>query len=91
LKSAYLKTYTKFSPGTVLLWFSLKYIIDNDRILSVDFQRGNERYKYFWGNEKETKVLIQIANPRNVKANIGFMIDKIRSKFRSAINQGKTN
>jgi hypothetical protein len=68
LKTAYREDYSKCSPGSVLKWFLIKWFIDEERISIIDFQKGDDAYKFKWAQFKEKRVLCKIANPRSFKA-----------------------
>jgi len=64
LKTAYRDDYAEFSSGTALMWFSLKYLIDVDKVTEIDFGEGNEPYKSRWARIRETHQEFQAAHPQ---------------------------
>ncbi len=65
LKTAYSEKYSDYSPGTVLWWFSIKYLLETDKCRRLDFQKGDEDYKFkFGGMVDETYIRYQVANPK---------------------------
>jgi CelD/BcsL family acetyltransferase involved in cellulose biosynthesis len=51
--------YSKFSPGTVALFLSIKNLSERG-ITCFDFLRGNETYKKFWGVKIKSNYRLQI-------------------------------
>lgn len=70
LKTAYREDYAQYSPGSVLKWFLIKWLIDEDRIAVIDFQKGDDAYKFKWAHFHERRVLCKIANRRSLKARL---------------------
>jgi hypothetical protein len=68
LKTAYHEDHAVYSAGTVLTWFALKWLLDQDNVSLIDFQKEADPYKYKWGKLKEVHMLLQVANPRNPAA-----------------------
>jgi len=70
LKTAYLQDFAKYSAGTVLFWYSAKYLIDRDKCSDIDHQKGDETYKLKWGEVNETRFRFVVANPESIRGNI---------------------
>jgi CelD/BcsL family acetyltransferase involved in cellulose biosynthesis len=64
LKTAYREDYAAYSAGTVLSWFSVKWLLDVDHVNLIDFQKEDDDYKYKWGRLNDMHILFQAANPR---------------------------
>lgn len=69
LKTAYREEYSKYSPGTVIFCFLVKYLIDADKCKIIDLQKGDDAYKFKWGEINETLIKYHIANPKSIRAN----------------------
>ncbi|MFZ2950108.1 MAG: GNAT family N-acetyltransferase, partial [Desulfuromonadaceae bacterium] len=69
LKTAYLQDYASYSPGTLLLWFAFKWLIDVDHVTYIDFLRGDNPYKNKWGKFREKLMICFISNPGSLHAN----------------------
>jgi CelD/BcsL family acetyltransferase involved in cellulose biosynthesis len=52
--------YSRFSPGTVALFLSIKYLSERG-ITCFDFLRGNEAYKKFWGVKIKSNYRLQVS------------------------------
>lgn len=66
LKTAYREDHKNFSPGTVLFWYSIKYLIDVDKCQDLDHQKGDENYKLKWGKVNEIRFKFQAPNPNSI-------------------------
>lgn len=90
LKTAYVQKFAEYQPGTVLLWFSVKHLVDKDKCLNIDYQKGDQEYKLKWGQVNETRYRHVAANPRSLRANIEminerYVIPPLKT-FRKRIN-----
>lgn len=76
LKTAYREDYSTYSAGTVLSWFSIKWLLDVDNVNLVDFQKEDDAYKFKWGRFNDMHVLFQAANPRCPSAMLEIWAEK---------------
>lgn len=76
LKTAYREEYKDFSAGNILLWFAIKYLLDEDKCYEIDHQKGCENYKLNWGKIDEKRFVFQAANMICIKAILLFWLDK---------------
>jgi hypothetical protein len=61
----YDERWQQYSPGSILTTYLMKHVIDVDRVGSIDFLTGNERYKQDWMSErKERWRLVFVSKPR---------------------------
>jgi CelD/BcsL family acetyltransferase involved in cellulose biosynthesis len=51
--------YSRFSPGTVTLYLSIKNLFEKG-ITCFDFLRGNEAYKTYWGVKTKSNYRLQV-------------------------------
>lgn len=87
LKMSYKSLYNKYGAGTVLLWFSIKYMLENDSIKMVDFQKGEEKYKLQWGRLNEYRQCYSAFNPHSIRAQTEYYINyKVISKIKMLKN-----
>jgi CelD/BcsL family acetyltransferase involved in cellulose biosynthesis len=56
------ETYRKFIPGVILSAEMMKYVIDIDRVVEVDYLRGDEPYKKDWTPNRRERKGITIFN-----------------------------
>jgi len=75
LKMSYRSDCNKYGAGTVLFWFSIKYMLENDLVKMVDFQKGEEKYKLQWGGLNDYRRCYLAYNPRSIRARIEFYIN----------------
>ena len=63
LKVAYDEKYKDYGLGNVMHYETIRYMIDYDRIESIDLGAGNEDFKKFWVSDKrEMKRIILFKN-----------------------------
>lgn len=87
LKTAYREDYAPYSPGSVTMWFLIKWFIDVEKISTIDFQKGNDTYKYMWASFKENHVLCKIANPRRFKPTLVLWFQYNVLSFAQVLNR----
>lgn len=63
-KLAYDEDYKKYSAGTVLTAFLMKYVIDIDKVHTVDFLSGDDAYKKEWMPCRRERYILQVFNIR---------------------------
>lgn len=70
LKMSYKLGYNKYGAGTVLLWYSIKYMLERDEINLIDFQKGEDAYKLQWGEVRGCRRLYSVYNANSLRARI---------------------
>lgn len=79
----YKSDYNKYGAGTVLLWFSIKCMLENHSIKMIDFQKGKGKYMTQWGELNDYRYCYSTFNSHSSVARIEFYIYfKIISKLR---------
>ena len=63
LKLAHVEAFTALSPGTVLTAWTLRQLIANDRIDSIDFGRGDDPYKQLWATQRRQRIGVMLVTP----------------------------
>lgn len=77
LKTAYDTEYSNFSPGSVLLYFITKYLINEEKSTSLNHQKGTEQFKYHIGGRVFAEYLYcYAANKRSFLGTIEVLMDK---------------
>ena len=71
--TAYDRNYAKYAIGLALL----KEILDSNPSKVVDFLRGNETYKYYWGDDVHMNYIL-LAEKNNWKGKLITIIRKIK-------------
>ena len=67
LKLAHDHEFDRLSPGTVLLARMIRHVIEKDRVLDIDFGRGDDPYKRRWATQRRQRIGLIAANPRSVR------------------------
>jgi hypothetical protein len=52
------------SPGTVLTAAMIRFLLENERIMELDFGRGDDAYKSLWATRRRQRIGVVLANPR---------------------------
>jgi hypothetical protein len=63
LKTAYRQDHSDYSAGTVLTWFVIQWLLDQDAAKVIDFQKDGDAYKYKWGRFNDMHMLFKAASP----------------------------
>jgi len=63
LKLAHDEADKALSPGTVLTALMLRELIDGERVIELDFGRGDDPYKRLWATRRRQRVGVVLANP----------------------------
>jgi CelD/BcsL family acetyltransferase involved in cellulose biosynthesis len=78
LKTVYDQDYKKYSPGKILTSEMFRFVIDTDKVKSIDYVQGDEGYKQDWTpKRRERKGLVVFNNTIRGKY-LEFLINKIR-------------
>jgi Acetyltransferase (GNAT) domain len=62
-KLAHLETAADQSPGSILTAAMFEHVIDQDRVMLVDFGTGDDRYKADWMDMRNPLYTVQLFNP----------------------------
>ena len=65
-KLAHRPDYAQYSIGTILSKIMFDYVIKNDRVASIDFLTGDDRYKADWMTRHRKLYGLQLCNKRTV-------------------------
>jgi len=61
------EVWREYSPGSILTAYLMEHVIDIDKVESIDFLTGNERYKSDWMSERRERwglVFLKKPEPR---------------------------
>jgi len=81
-KTAYDEDYKDLGAGSI--WFTemIKYVIDIDNVRTIDFLRGDDKYKRYWVPQRRERKGIMIFN-NNLKGNfLNLLIEYIMPVLR---------
>ncbi|HOO50939.1 MAG TPA: GNAT family N-acetyltransferase [Alphaproteobacteria bacterium] len=62
LKTVYDQEYKKYSPGKILTSEMFKYVIDVDKVTTIDYVQGDEDYKKYWTPKRRERRGILVYN-----------------------------
>ena len=85
LKTVYDQDYRKYSPGKILTAEMMKYVIDIDKVKTVDYVQGDESYKKDWTPKRRERKGLLVFND-NIK---GKYLALLTNKIQPAINKHK--
>jgi CelD/BcsL family acetyltransferase involved in cellulose biosynthesis len=54
--------YKKYSPGKILSSEISQYVIDHDKVIEIDFMKGDEPYKKYWTPQRRERKGVTIFN-----------------------------
>jgi len=65
-KLAHREDATEHSPGTILSKAMFEHVIDRDRVDTIDFGTGDDRYKADWMTDRAMLMRVSMYNPRRI-------------------------
>lgn len=65
-KICYDERYAKMSLGTILTAHVMQYVLDTDKVATVDYLSGDDTYKKDWMSHRRERWGIMAFNPRSV-------------------------
>ena len=85
LKTVYDQDHKKYSPGKILTSEMVKFVIDIDKVKTIDYVQGDETYKQEWTPKRRERKNVLIFN-NNLKGQyLAFVINKVQP----ALNKNK--
>lgn len=78
-KLAHREEAAELSPGTILSKAMFAHVIDRDRVSSIDFGTGDDRYKADWMDTRVMRMRVELYNPRSLRGLIGGMKAGLRT------------
>jgi CelD/BcsL family acetyltransferase involved in cellulose biosynthesis len=85
LKLFYDQKYGKYAPGKILTAEMMKYVIDIDKVTTVDYVSGDDSYKKDWTPQKRERKGLLVFND-SIK---GKYLALLTNKIQPAINKHK--
>jgi len=73
LKLAHDEESRALSPGTVLTALMIRYMLDEERVMSLDFGRGDDGYKKDWVGARRQRIGFLLANPRTFQGGAAIL------------------
>jgi hypothetical protein len=75
---AYDDNWKKYSPGSILTQYLMRYVIDTDKVSEIDFLTGNERYKQDWMSVRRERIGIRFAKQPEQKNSFSRTIQSLK-------------
>ncbi|MEW6994898.1 GNAT family N-acetyltransferase [Colwelliaceae bacterium MEBiC 14330] len=72
-KLAYNPKYQKFSVGSLLSLALSEQVITKDKVTSIEFGMGGERYKQDWLTSKRTRQVLQVFNQQTIYGKLAIV------------------
>ncbi len=63
LKLAHDETLAAFSPGTILTALMIEHLLGEERLMELDFGRGDDAYKQLWTTHRRQRIGFLLADP----------------------------
>jgi hypothetical protein len=70
LKLAHDQAFAKLSVGSVLTAHMIEALMEYDRVIEIDFGRGDDPYKLRWTTRRRQRVGLIAANPRSIAGSL---------------------
>lgn len=74
----YDQDWKRYSPGSILTEYLMRYVIDTDKVSEIDFLTGNERYKQDWMTVRRERLGIRFAKQLKQKNTCSQTIQSIK-------------
>lgn len=78
---AYDEQWKRYSPGSLLTAYLMRYVMDVDKVEELDFLTGNEAYKQDWMSERRQRSRLVFVNQRKPQRALGRWISQLKSQF----------
>jgi hypothetical protein len=80
LKLAHDTAHDGASPGTVLTGMMIRHVLQRDRVLALDFGRGDDEYKRDWTGTRRQLHGLLLVNPRR----LGGLVELVKHALKKA-------
>jgi CelD/BcsL family acetyltransferase involved in cellulose biosynthesis len=77
LKTVYDQDYKKYSPGKILTSEMVKYVINADKVKTIDYVQGDEPYKQDWTPNRRERKGVEIFNGTLKGKMLAFLMIKV--------------
>lgn len=62
-KLVYDEAWKQYSPGSILISYLMKHVIEIDKVSEIDFLTGNDAYKQDWMSERRERWMLSLYKP----------------------------
>lgn len=83
-KLAYDPTFRHLSPGSLLTAHLMRYVIDVDRVLEIDYLSGDDAYKNQWMTHRRARHGLLAFNPRTLGGLVGWLRESAARRLKPA-------
>jgi hypothetical protein len=77
-KLAYDESWKRYSPGSILIHYLMKHVIDSDQVEEIDFLTGNDTYKQDWMSERRERWGLYCARKARSKGRVDQWLDLLK-------------
>jgi len=77
----YDEDWKRYSPGSILTEYLMRYAIDTDKVTEIDFLTGNERYKQDWMTVRKERLGIRLAKIPEAKNNFTRALQLLKKRL----------
>jgi hypothetical protein len=81
-KLAYDQAYKEYSPGSLLTMEMMRYVIDVDNVVEIDFLTGDDTYKQDWMDNRRERWKITAFNPHSIKGLFSSIKPLMKNKIK---------
>jgi hypothetical protein len=89
-KLAHDETALALSPGTVLTALMIRSVLEEDKVLELDFGRGDDPYKQNWVSRRRQRIGLSLIDPRHPRGLAELAITRLgaaRRRLRPLLNK----
>ena len=84
LKLAHDQEFDRLSPGSALLAYMIRHLIERDAVRELDFGRGDDAYKRQWASRRRQRIGLIAANPRSM-IGLGVLARQFAGRWLSSV------
>jgi hypothetical protein len=85
LKLAHDEAFKTHSPGTVVTAWMIRYMLEREHAVTLDFGRGDDPYKQDWVSSRRQRIGLMLINPRRLGGMIALVrhaMGRVRARLR---------
>jgi len=80
-KLVYDDDWKHYSPGSILISYLMKHVIETDKVEEIDFLTGNDAYKQDWMSERRQRWILSFYKPYEPKGITERIINPLKNMF----------
>jgi len=82
---AYDEKWKKYSTGSILTAYLMRYVIDEDKVDEIDFLTGNEVYKQDWMSVRRQRCRVLFVKQHKSQSGTGMLMTTLKRIFNKRI------